>query len=268
MLHIPGAAEGRGEGRARCQCWAASLNPKICCWERAASQALPCQLHPVEPVIHLPDCPLAQAIGLCSPERHHLSAVPEHRASLPPHLLVSPCPLSGLEDAGLRELPGPPTGAELESSPLHATKHCVPSLTKEPGSSCASPRGSYATGGGCYPAHVSPQSLSSVTLSPSLIPRGVCSLLTSSPGAFPDKWGSSLPNRGSPSELQRPHPWCRDPALHFAIPPRPLQSLCASLATDITVCWPNCSLLPQHPILTLGRDGSLAQQPMAKCRVY
>lgn len=58
----------------------------------------------------------------------------------------------------LGELPGPPTGANPGSSPLHGhyppsvTKHCVPSLANEPGSAYASPRVSYAAGGDCYPA--------------------------------------------------------------------------------------------------------------------
>lgn len=59
----------------------------------------------------------------------------------------------------LGELPGPHTGAEPGSSLLHShhspsvTKHCVPILSNESGSSYASPQGSNATGGDCYPAH-------------------------------------------------------------------------------------------------------------------
>lgn len=128
----------------------------------------------------------------------------------------------------LGELPGPPTRAEPGSSPLHShcspsvTKNCVPNLTNESGSSCASLQGSYDTGGGCYPARelawitgqVSPPCCADTShrlvisgsllchMSLTLILQGLCSLLTSALGAFPDKWGSRLPNRGSPNELQ------------------------------------------------------------------
>lgn len=97
--------------------------------------------------------------GPCSPKHHHLSPVPESTKQVCHHICL--CWHTSLlcsEDAVLGELPGPPKEAEPKSSPLHghyspsATKHCVPNLTNEPGSSYASPQGSYATGGGCYPA--------------------------------------------------------------------------------------------------------------------
>lgn len=230
LHHIPGAAEGRGEGRECCQWWAASLNPKRCCWEQPASQVLPCQLHPVRPITHLPDCPLAQkgaVTGPCSPKHHHLSPVPEHQAGLPQHLLVFPCTGTHLSCAWRMlcwgSCQGHPQGLSLGLLPcIVTTAPVAPNIVSPILPTNLDPAEHHL--GVVMPLEVAvilPMSLhvSSLLcrhlaqsgllrlcpLSPttiSLILQGLCSLLTSSLGAFPDKWGSPLLDRGSPGELQ------------------------------------------------------------------
>lgn len=161
-------------------------------------------------------------------------------------------------------LRGPPAGAEPESPPLHghyspsATRHCVLNLTNELGSSHASPRGSYATGGGCYPAcrlaclllalqtpgtgwAGSSASSGSPLCRPSPLihpTRGVqpAHLL---PGSFPCQIRAPLVRHSSPSPRAGTQPCGGQQRQLCAIPPCPLQSLCASSATDMAVPRPN-----------------------------
>lgn len=215
LHHIPGAAEGRGQGEGT-----VSDGPPASTLRDAPGNELPARLFPA-------------SCTQPSPSSTYL-IVPWHRRGLwqgraPPSTTTfhqclrapsrsattSACfpmcwhtSLLCSEDAVLGELPGPPKEAEPESSPLHghyspsATKHCVPNLTNEPGSSYASPRGSYATGGGCYPARglaclllvvqtlgTGWSSISSGSLlchlSPSLILQGVAQPAHLLPASFP-----------------------------------------------------------------------------------